>query len=52
LINGIDVHIEDSRPPSNRHPTLLVSQTDPSPRTSPLNSIFMLSGAPTAHDVF
>src|SRR5258708_18562110 len=35
-----------TRPPSNRHPPLLVPQTDPSPQTSPLNSIFMLGGAP------
>jgi len=39
------------RPPSNRHPALLVPQTDPSLQTSPLNSIFMLGGAPTAHEV-
>src|SRR5215472_15683836 len=38
------------RPPSNRHPALLVAQTDPSPHTSPLNPIFMLGGAPTAHE--
>ena len=29
-----------------------VPQTDPSPRTSPLNSIFMLGGTLTAHVVF
>src|ERR1700745_3765552 len=40
-----------SRPPSNRHPALLVPQTDPSPQTSPLNPIFMLGGAPKAHEV-
>jgi len=41
-----------SRPQSNRHPALLVSQTDPSPQTSPLNPIFMLGGAPKAHEVY
>jgi hypothetical protein len=40
-----------SRPSSNCRPTLLVPQTDPSPQTSPLNSIFTLGGAPRAHDV-
>src|SRR5215470_3811720 len=39
-----------SRPPSNRRPALLVSWTDPSDR--PLNSIFMLGGAPKAHEVY
>jgi hypothetical protein len=41
-----------SRPPSNRHPRMLVPQTDPSSRTSPLNPIFMLRGAPKAHEVY
>jgi hypothetical protein len=30
---------------------LHVPQTDPSPQTSPLNPIFMLCGAPKAHEV-
>src|SRR2546428_5432000 len=41
-----------SRPPSNRHPRVLVAQTDPGPRGCPLNPIFMLGGAPKAHEVF
>ena len=45
LTDGISVLTDVSRPPSNRHPAMLVSQTDPSPRTSPLNPIFMLRGA-------
>jgi len=43
-------HHRGSRPPSNRLPTMLVAQTDPS-RSRPLNSIFMFGGAPTAHEV-
>src|SRR5215472_14537682 len=39
-----------SRPPSNRRPALLVSWTDPF--DSPLNSIFMLGGAPKAREVY
>ena len=50
LTDGIDVLTRAFRPPSNRHPALLVPQTDPSLGTSPLNPIFMLGGAPTAHD--
>ena len=37
LTDGIDVHTDISRPPSNRRPALLVSQTAPSSPTSPLN---------------
>jgi hypothetical protein len=39
--------------PTSKQPpsTMLVPQTDPSSRTSPLNPIFMLGGAPKAHDV-
>jgi len=40
------------RPPSNRLPTMLVAQTDPSARGCQLNPIFMPCGAPKAHDVF
>jgi hypothetical protein len=40
-----------SRHPSNRHPRKLVPQTNPSTRTRPLNPIFMLGGAPKAHEV-
>jgi len=43
-------HQRLSRPPSNRRPASLVSQTDPS--DSSLNSIFMLGGVPQAHDVY
>src|SRR3974390_3506689 len=50
LTDGIDVLTRTFRPPSNRHPAFLVAQTDPFRRTSPLNPIFMLGGAPTAHE--
>src|SRR5215470_13068951 len=40
------------RSPSNRLPTMLVAQTDPSARGCQLNPIFMPCGAPKAHDVF
>src|SRR5215470_8056750 len=40
------------RPSSNRLPTMLVAQTDPSARGCPLKPIFMPCGAPKAHDVF
>jgi hypothetical protein len=39
------------RPSSNRQPRMLVSQTDPFHVASPLNPIFMLGGAPEAHEV-
>src|SRR6266436_9041266 len=41
----------ECRPPSNRPTTILVPQTDPSPRCRQVNLIFILSGAPKAHEV-
>src|SRR5882724_8634094 len=41
----------ECRPPSNRPTTILVPQTDPSPRCRQVGLIFILGGAPKAHEV-
>src|SRR5882724_10947435 len=41
----------ECRPPSNRLATMLVPQTDPSPRCRQVGLIFILGGAPKAHEV-
>jgi hypothetical protein len=44
-------HHIDYRPSGNRQSRMLVSQTDCFYVASPLNPIFMLGGAPEAHEV-
>src|SRR5882672_10404493 len=41
----------ECRPPSNRLATMLVPQTDPFPRCRQVGLIFILGGAPKAHEV-